>query len=120
MAAGPEGCPAYSRCPIFARACGPRRSHSWARYRLLGATDTFTDSNVPFGSSGAVVLTAGAGSDGVVLQPIAHSIVPGGFCSSTPGAVQFQATAQPMDQPSSLPARPLWMQPIALTYFVPS
>src|SRR6185436_1740066 len=66
------------------------------------------------------VFTAGAGSDGTVLQPMAQAIEPGGFCMSTPGAVQFQATPQPRAQPWSLPAWPRLRKAMALSRPVPS
>src|SRR5437667_7784937 len=61
-----------------------------------------------------------AGSEGVVLQPMAQTIDPGGCCKSTLGAVQFQATPHPMAQPWKLPALPRFIRAMALSSLVPS
>src|SRR5436190_13623032 len=95
---------------MLASACGPRRSQSWARYRLLGATLVPVDS----------MMGLPLGSDGIALHPMAHTIAPGGFSSRMLGAVQFQATAQPMAQPWWLPAEARSMNWMALSRAEPS
>src|SRR6478672_8715446 len=96
---------------MFLSAWGPRRSASCAKYRLAGATGTPCESRMPSGKYGGPLSKGRELSLLFPIEPISQLAEPGGFWMIYSFAEQFQATPQPIDQPSGQFDYSIWGKP---------